>query len=206
MENRLTYIKDLRIIKYKRSSAIIALYRCKCGSLAEVRKQSVKNGHTKSCGCLVKETIGSLNIKHGMYRTRTYRIYYNMLSRCNNPNASQFLNYGGRGIFVCKNWMLSFDNFLKDMGECPSTNHSIDRIDVDGNYELSNCKWSTTKEQNNNRTNNAKYLFQGELLSVTEISRRTGITRSRISNWKNRSKYSNKKIENLLKLLVNEPQ
>lgn len=75
----------------------------------------------------------------------------NMISRCYNPKSSDFQNYGGRGIEVCKRWRLSFEDFIADMGPRPSPDHSIDRINPDGNYQPSNCRWATAKEQMNNR-------------------------------------------------------
>lgn len=87
--------------------------------------------------------------KHGMSKTQTYRCWTNMKQRCNNKKKSQYKDYGGRGIKVCEEWINSFLEFHKDMGECPD-NHSIDRIDVNGNYEPGNCRWAdnTTQSQN----------------------------------------------------------
>jgi hypothetical protein len=120
-----------------------------------------------------------------------------MKQRCINKNFTNFKNYGGRGIKVCDRW-LKFENFLLDMGIKPNKDYQIDRIDNNGNYEINNCKWSSRIENCNNKNNNIKYNYKGELLSVTEISRISGITRSRISNWKNRSNYSVEKIEMLI--------
>lgn len=90
-------------------------------------------------------------VKHGMYRTPTYRSWRAMLSRCENPNATGYGRYGGRGITVCDRWRADFTAFLADMGERPSIDHSIDRIDTDGNYEPSNCRWATRSEQQQNK-------------------------------------------------------
>lgn len=194
----LTYIEDAGRIQLKNGTIILVRCKCICGKIKVIRKQKFTSKSTISCGCMKGKKIKEASITHGMSNTRTYRCWASMITRCTNKKIPQFKNYGGRGIRVCERWVNSFENFLSDMWECPSKEHSIDRIEVNENYEPSNCKWSTTLEQCNNKTNNVKYLYNGELLSVTEISRITGITRSRISNWKNRSKYSKEKIEKLI--------
>lgn len=192
----LTFIENAGRINYKNQTVILVKCQCDCGNTTILRKQHFVNKSTKSCGCLNYTTKWKT---HGMAKTRTYRIWANMLTRCTNTKVAQYKDYGGRGISVCKEWAESFESFFKDMGSCPSNSHSIDRIDNNLNYCKENCKWSTSKEQCNNKSNNVKYLYSGELLSVTEISRRTGIVRTRISNWKNRSGYSTAKIEQLIK-------
>lgn len=104
---------------------------------------------------------------------RAYRIWWNMRQRCNNPNVPNYKNYGGRGIAVCERWQKSFDDFLADMGEPPS-DRSLDRIDTNGNYEPSNCKWSTRYEQSRNSRRNRKVLFNGKLEHATELANAGG--------------------------------
>lgn len=131
------------------------LFKCSCGIEKIISVSKVKRGTTKSCGCLRKEIfrkIGMKNIRHGMEGTKIYRIWAGMKTRCLNENHSRRKDYGGRGITVCDEW-LTFENFYKDMGNCPK-GKSLDRIDNNGNYCKSNCKWSTPKEQANNRRNN----------------------------------------------------
>ena len=90
-----------------------------------------------------------------------------MKQRCFNPKTAQYKNYGQRGITVCQRWLDSFDNFLADMGIAPS-GMSIDRVDVNGNYEPANCKWAANKEQQNNRRNNHRIEFNGKCLTLRE--------------------------------------
>lgn len=197
METRLTYIEDCGRIKYSKSTVILVKCKCLCGNEVVVRKPHFINNHTKSCGCLNKEKTSKLNKTHGLYKSSTYKSWFAMKQRCINKNFTNFENYGGRGIKVCDRW-LKFHNFLLDMGIKPNKDYQIDRINNNGNYEINNCKWSSRIENCNNKNNNIKYNYKGELLSVTEISRISGITRSRISNWKNRSNYSVEKIEMLI--------
>jgi len=128
--------------------------RCVCGKVIVATNSNLKR--QKSCGCKKSEAISAakvLEARHGHTRnhsmTSTYVSWRSMVSRCTNPNAPSFDMYGGRGISVCERWM-TFDNFLADMGERPAGT-SIDRIDVNGNYEPGNCRWATAVQQQRNR-------------------------------------------------------
>lgn len=151
---RLTTVKFVKRIKDKTFWECI----CTCGKIITVRSISLQDGNTKSCGCL--KALGN-NRKHGhgstKGRTPTYTSWYQMKQRCLNPNNDAYKNYGGRGIAICGKWM-KFENFFKDMGERPE-DKTIDRIDNEGNYEPSNCKWSTRKEQANNRRDNVNLVI-----------------------------------------------
>lgn len=125
------------------------LCKCDCSTEAIVYQGRLRDGTSKSCGCLAKERRIAGCTKHGRVGTREYYSWNNMRNRCNNPKFAQYKDYGGRGINVCKQWD-SFNVFYKDMGTRPEGT-SIDRIDNDGNYEPQNCKWSTPKEQMSNR-------------------------------------------------------
>lgn len=100
------------------------------------------------------------------YKTKTYKAWENMRSRCNNPNANLYKNYGGRGIKVDPTWN-SFDNFLRDMGKCPE-GCSLDRINVNRNYNKENCRWATREMQDANRTNNVRIVFMGITKNLAE--------------------------------------
>ena len=123
-----------------------------------MRAELLRVGRTKSCGCLRSELGRAMGVKttlrHGEgsngKETPEYRAWSNMLSRCNNANHRLFKHYGARGISVCAEWR-TYENFIANMGRRPSDAHSLDRINNEGNYEPSNCRWATSTEQNNNR-------------------------------------------------------
>ena len=116
---------------------------------------------------------------HGMYGTPEYRSWQHMKSRCFNPNHKNYLDYGGRGIKVCDLW-LNFENFLADMGLKPTAKYSIDRIDNDGDYCPDNCKWSTQKEQSNNRRSNRFITIKNETLTMAQWAEKMGIDKQLI--------------------------
>ena len=118
---------------------------CDCGNFVIVRAQHLRNGNTKSCGCWDADVLAARSTIHGQSYAPVYESWKGMIQRCTNPANREWHNYGGRGIQVCSEW-LTFANFYRDMGDRPK-NKTLDRKDVDGNYELLNCRWATSKEQ-----------------------------------------------------------
>jgi len=176
---RLTVIRELE--RYKSPSGHLerrVLCECDCGKELAVLLGSIRSGRTKSCGCLANEhtaTRNRQNSAHGMSQSPTFLVWHSMKQRCNNRNHEAYSRYGGRGIAVCKRWY-SFQNFLNDMGERPSSEHSIDRINNDGNYKPDNCRWATRTQQGRNKHNNVMLTCDGETMCQSEWAERIGIT------------------------------
>lgn len=145
--NRLTVIEMCDREPGKR---IHWLCKCICGNYCLVPSNPLKNGRTKSCGCLANDLTSARTKTHGMTGTRIYKQWKDMVSRCFNKNRSDFKYYGGRDITVCREWSDSFETFYKDMGE-PPNGYTLDRINVNGNYEPSNCIWASRLTQTINR-------------------------------------------------------
>lgn len=123
---------------------------CDCGNSLRVAAYSLRSGNTKSCGCLQRELTVERSKSHGLTDTRIYRIWAGILSRCDNPNARMYPNYGARGIRVSEDWH-TFENFFSDMGADYSDDLTLERKDVNGDYCVENCEWVSMKEQARNK-------------------------------------------------------
>lgn len=156
------------------------LCKCDCGNTTVACSGDLRQGKTRSCGCLHNEMVAEITKSHEMADTRLYNIWNNMKQRCFNPNANRYGDYGARGITVCDSWLDpgSFFQWAKENGY--ADNLTIDRIDTNGNYEPSNCRWVTVKKQNNNRRSNHNLTFRGETHNIQEWSEITGLSRSTI--------------------------
>lgn len=169
------------------------LCKCDCGNETVVFGVNIKRGLTQSCGCFNKERIRSIFTTHGATaggrETPEYKAWCHIKDRCYNEKNKQFKDWGGRGIKMCDRWKDSFDNFLSDMGLKPSKKHSIDRFpNNDGDYEPSNCRWGTSKEQNGSRRNNVIIEYNGECLVQRDWSKRLGVCEHTINRYINKGK------------------
>jgi len=158
--NRLTVIAEAEKLRYKNQTVKRFLCQCECGNEKVIIGAHIRNGKIKSCGCYNVEVATERGRKqmerHGNYYHPLWQTYTGMLRRCYNEKREDYKWYGGRGIKVDDVWLGNegFDNFVRDMGPKPDLHYSIDRLDVDKNYGAENCRWSTPKEQANNRRNN----------------------------------------------------
>ena len=160
---------------------------CSCGNVVSICGKALtrRKGATNSCGCLAREVASRLCserfYKHG-HRSKnfnkdgfrgssTYQVWADIKTRCQNKKHSSYKDYGGRGILVCIRWKSSFEAFLEDMGERPSSEHSIDRIDNNGSYDPKNCKWSTTAQQSINKRSSVNIVINGEIKNLSEWCR-----------------------------------
>lgn len=160
---------------------------CECGNRRVVRTSDLTSGKTKSCGCDIGDRISNGRSKNWYNNKFTpkeikllYDSYLKMKGRCYNVKRKDYERYGGRGIIVCDRWLESFDNYYEDMGNKPSPNHSVDRIDNNGNYEPSNCKWSTYAEQNRNRRDSFWVEHGGKRMVISDWAKLLGIDRGSI--------------------------
>lgn len=148
---------------------------CDCGKKTSVNFYRLRDGITKSCGCYQSDRTRETNSTHRMSKSRAFRIWSEMRTRCNNPNSTCYKRYGARGISVCDRWNESFPAFYEDMGDPPGPDFSIERIDNNGNYEPSNCRWATAKEQARNRSSSAIVNFRGKDMTIAELAETTGV-------------------------------
>lgn len=169
------HFKDLTNHKFGRLTTLYRLHNikgdtkwlcvCECGNLKEAYINNLTRGKTKSCGCYNKEVI----TKHGKCNTRLYHIYNTMKSRCYNKNNKDYPNYGGRGIVVCDEWLDDFETFYNwAIDNNYRDDLTIDRIDVNGNYEPVNCRWLTLKQQARNTRTNRNITVNNETHCLSE--------------------------------------
>jgi len=162
------------------SKEVMWLCRCCCGNTHLVSGYSLRSVHTKSCGCLKNEKSATRFTKHGHrknnQKSKTYRTWENIISRCKNPNHQYYYLYGGRGIGVCRR-LKKFENFLADMGEPPTVSCQIDRIDNNDHYKPGNCRWVEPQQNARNKRNNCILTYDGKTKSLPEWSEELGINR-----------------------------
>ena len=193
----------LLVIKYYKTAKdghSIWKCQCDCGNIVNVYSNSLKTGNTRSCGCLNKEIKQKRRgkkcnfYKHGKGNTRLFNIFQGIKKRCLNITDTHYNLYGERGIKICDEWLdkengfMNFYNWAIENGY--KDNLTIDRINVNGNYEPSNCRWVTIKEQANNRRNNHYITYNNETHTISEWSNITGIKSSTIAKRINKYKWT----------------
>lgn len=189
----------LKVIRFDHKNPRYQSYwlcQCSCGNRKTIRIDALVEGRTTSCGCFNREVAAKRGkkslYKHGGYGTSLYKRWIGMRNRCNDPNAAAWRLYGGRGIRVCDEWNESFESFREwaiangyredaKKGEC-----TIDRIDPNGNYEPSNCRWISIFEQQSNKRNNRFVEFRGNRYTLAQLARKVGMNATTLSEKLNR--------------------
>lgn len=171
---------------------------CECGNESCIAGAALVRGKSLSCGCLQKEMLSNKQATHRMSHTKEHKAWLSIKKRCYKKDSQDYSNYGGRGIKVCNRWLESFENFFEDMGYAPTPKHSIDRIDVNGDYSPENCRWATPKQQANNTRFNKYVIFNGEKMTLHQVADATGVDYLRL--W---DRYSRRGWE--LDRAINEP-
>lgn len=191
-------LKVLRRVHPKKNGQTAWLCQCSCGNKTVVGIGVLKNGNTRSCGCLTFGKYKNHREYHGLTNTPEMNIWNSMRQRCVNKSNSNYSRYGARGIFVCKRWLGSFKNFIDDMGRRPSGRHTIERINNNGGYMPSNCKWATYKEQNRNNKRNVFYWHDGKKKCLSEWAEILGVKRHALEYH---LKYKHRTIKEVIDLI-----
>lgn len=170
-------------------------WTCECGchehTIIDVRSSHLRNGLIQSCGCLRKEKTINRTETHGMTRTRLYRIWSNMKSRCYNENVPCFTRYGAEGKFVCSEWADSFESFRDwSLTHGYRDDLTIERIDGNKGYTPDNCKWATLEEQANNKRNNHIVEVDGNKMTLAQFARKYGLKYKRVEKQINKDGYT----------------
>lgn len=167
---------------------------CECGNKTTVKGYCLRMGKTKSCGCLQKDTVRNREYKHGYTGTRIYSIWSGMKDRCLNSNSNAYKDYGAKGIKVCDEWLKAenfikwaFNNGYKDV-------LTIERIDSNGNYEPSNCTFTTRSDQNRNTSRNIKQIISGKEYTLSQIAKMLGVTRGTVCRWYHKEGLRNEEL------------
>ena len=172
------------------------LYRCQCdcGNVGVVRSSSLRDGRSSSCGCFANELTSKRSKTHGMTNTRLFNIWSGMRSRCYSTTDYHYKWYGARGITMCDEWKNDFQTFYNwAISSGYDDGLSIDRIDNNGNYEPSNCRWTTHAEQMRNQGRNIMLTYNGKTLCAMDWSRETGLSDATIRWRKNKLGWSDEK-------------
>ena len=156
-------------------------FLCDCGACVDLNIRDVRSGHTSSCGCLARDTIVARNLTHGLSASYPveYRAWKGIRRRCRAKTCGDYADYGGRGISVCGEWD-DFAVFLADMGPRPTWAHSVDRVDVNGDYRSDNCRWALPQVQANNKRTNHLIEMRGETKTLAQWCEIFGLDGSKV--------------------------
>lgn len=173
--NRFTVLEYVGI---NNSRKALWLCECDCGKKVVVVGQNIRNGSSKSCGCYGSEVLNKRNVEHGLSGTRLHRIWIGMRNRCGNEKTVGYKDYGGKGVEVCSEWVsdyVSFHEWATANGY--NNNLTLDRRDPEGNYEPSNCRWTTIIEQNRNKRNTIFVEINGTTKKLVEWCSEYGVSK-----------------------------
>ena len=178
----------------KKSKGFYDLCRCDCGTVTPVVRAWLYSGNTKSCGCLHKEATAAASVTHGHstakgLKSKTYRAWRKMRDRCYDSKDQSFANYGARSVRVCDRWLHSYENFLADMGVCPSMKHTLDKDKLGGDsmlYSPETCCWLTMAEQARNKRNNVFVIYNGKRMILMDACKLAGL--EYITVWQRRKR------------------
>lgn len=178
------------------------LFRCECGKQFVARSNDVRKGRVKSCGCVNRREVKEKTTKHGFYKHPIYQAWSHIKQRCYNPNCKEYEHYGGRGITMCDDWLnnpVEFINWSFDNGW--EKGLTIDRIDNDKGYYPDNCRWVSMEVQENNKSDNHYYLYNGESKTLSQIARENNVSRNSLYY---RVNVKNMSIEKALEILKSQ--
>ncbi|QHZ59820.1 HNH endonuclease [Alteromonas phage vB_AmeM_PT11-V22] len=173
---------------------------CSCGNIQERLISNMRNRGTKGCNHCTVNHINKSKVTHGLSYHPLYKTYRGMIARCYHGNHPSYHRYGGRGIKVCDRWLESFENFLKDVGEKPDNTYSLDRKDNEGDYEPTNCRWATQKQQCNNFSANHIVKYEGTRYTLSELADKIGVKQNTLTyrlkrGWSLREAVKGKRAE-----------
>ena len=178
------------------------LCECDCGNTKIVSGNSLLTKLTTSCGCYNKELVKKVNSKHNMSYTKLYKVWQGMKTRCYDKNFMYYYNYGGRGITICDEWKNDFSKFYEwAINNGYEEGLTIDRINVNGNYEPNNCRWITKKEQNDNMNKTIFLEYNGKKQTISQWSKELNITRIALYERIKRGWSAEKALTTLLKTI-----
>ena len=197
VNQKFNYLTTISFCRYDSGHAIWKC-KCDCGNIAYVQGDKLINGYAKSCGCYRTANTIKRSTKHGQATrknmTQEYRSYHDMKKRCYSSKNIGYKNYGGRGIKVCDRWLESFENFYNDMGKCPK-GYSLDRINNDGNYEPSNCRWASNTTQGRNSRHTKLTLKKAQKIRKLNLQ---GVSRKELQKLFNVGKTTIAKVINYI--------